>query len=289
MIKIISAAAIALLIILGLNSAFVVKQGHSAVLLQFGRIVRSDYSPGLHVKLPLMQQVVAFDSRILSLDSTPQSYFTSGKKSVNVTFYVKWRIADLRAFYGATGGDPLQATQRLMPLVNDALRAQFNTHTLDQIIANGSSDLTEQSRSIADGMARKTLGMAVIDVRIKGIDLPEEINAAVYKRMRAEQVQIANELRSSGQETRTKLQADADQQIVVVKADAERDAEKVRGDGDAQAAAIYAQSYGQDPEFYSFYRSMIAYSTAFKSGKGVLILKPDSNFLRYFSDPSPKH
>lgn len=289
MTKIITAAAIAVLIILGLNSVFVVKEGHSAVLLQFGRVVRSDFKPGLHVKLPLMQEVVAFDSRILSLDSTPQQYFTSGKKSVNVTFYVKWRIADLRAYYGATGGDSLQATQRLLPLVNDALRAQFNAHTLDQIIAKGSTDLTDQSRTVANVAARKSLGMAVVDVRIKSIDLPDEVNAAVYKRMRAEQVQIGSQLRSAGQEAKTKLQADADQQVVVLKADAERDAEKVRGDGDAQAAAIYAQSYGQDPEFYNFYRSMIAYSTAFKSGKGVLILKPDSDFLRYFSDPSPKH
>lgn len=288
MTRIIYAAAIALLIILGLNSVFEVKEGHRALLLQFGRVVRSDYQPGLHVKLPLMQDAVIFDSRILSLDSTPQPYFTAGKKSVNVTFYVKWRIADLRAYYGATGGDPMLATQRLLPLVNDALRAQFNAHTLDQIIDNGSSDLTQQARSAADAASRKSLGLAVVDVRIKSIDLPDEINAAVYKRMRAEQVQIASQLRSAGQEAKTRLQADSDQQVVVLKADAARDAEKVRGDGDAQAAAIYAQSYGQDPEFYNFYRSMIAYSTAFKSGNGVLILKPESDFLRYFSDPSPK-
>jgi len=141
---------------------------------------------------------------------------------------------------------------------------------------------------VADAAARKSLGMEVIDVRIKGIDLPDEVSAAVYKRMRAEQVQVANELRSSGQEAKARIQADADRQVVVLKADAERDAEKVRGDGDAQAAAIYAQSYGQDPEFYNFYRSLIAYSTAFKNGRGVLILKPDSEFLHYFDDPSPK-
>lgn len=289
MTKIIFAGVIAVLIILGLNSVFVVKQGHSAVLLQFGSIVRSDFKPGLHVKLPLVQQVVSFDSRVLSLDSTPQAYSTAGKRNVNVNFYVKWRIADVRAFYGATGGDSLQATQRLLPLVNDALRAQFSAHTLDQIIANDSADLSEQSRTVADVAARKSLGMAVIDVRIKSIDLPDDVNAAVYKRMRAEQLQIANQLRSAGQEAKSKLQADADQQVMVLKADAEREAEKVRGDGDAQAAAIYAQSYGQDPEFFSFYRSMIAYSTAFKGGNGVLILKPNSDFLRYFSDPSPKH
>ena len=286
--RIIIAAVIALLIILGLNSLFVVKQGHSALLLQFGRVLRSDYQPGLHAKIPLMQQVVEFDNRILSLDAQPQQYITAEKKSVNVNFYVKWRIADATAYYGATGGDPLQAAQRLMPLINDALRAQFGEHKLDEIIDGGSQQITEQSRTVADAAARKSLGMDVVDVRIKGIDLPDEVNAAVYKRMRAEQVQVANQLRSAGQEEKTRIQADADRQIVVLKADAERDAEKVRGDGDAQAAAIYAQSYGQDPEFYNFYRSLIAYSTAFKNGKGVLILKPDSEFLRYFDDPSPK-
>lgn len=287
--RIIVAAVIALLIILGLNSLFVVREGHNALLLQFGRVERSNYRPGLHAKIPLMQQVVEFDNRILSLDVQPQQYITADKKSVDVNFYVKWRIANATAYYGATGGDPLQAAQRLTPLINDALRAQFNTRKLDDIIAGGTQQITEQARTIADAAARKSLGMEVIDVRIKGIDLPAEVNAAVYKRMRAEQAQVANQLRSAGQEAKTRIQADADRQVVVLKADAERDAEKVRGDGDAQAAAIYAQSYGQDPEFYNFYRSLIAYSTAFKNGKGVLILKPDAEFLRYFDDPSPKH
>ena len=287
--KIIIAAAIALLIILGLNSFFVVGEGQSAMLLQFGHIVRADYPPGLYGKIPLIQQVEEFDNRILSLDPQPQQYLSAGKKSVNVNFYVKWRIANATTYYAATGGDSLQAAQRLMPLVNDALRAQFNAHKLDDIVAGGSEQIAEQSRDAADAAARKSLGMQVVDVRIKGIDLPDEVNASVYKRMRAEQVQVANELRSAGQESKTKIEADADRQVVVLKADAERDAEKVRGDGDAQAAAIYAQSYGQDPEFYNFYRSLIAYTTAFKNGKGVLILKPDSEFLRYFDDPSPKH
>jgi membrane protease subunit HflC len=287
--KIVIAAVAAALIILGLNSVFIVDEGHSALLLQFGRVVRADVSPGLHAKIPLLQQVVAIDNRILSLDAQPQQYTTAEKTSVDVNFYVKWRIANATAYYGATGGDPLQAAQRLMPLVNDALRAQFGTHKLDDIIAGGTQQITEQSRAAADAAARMSLGMEVVDVRIKGIDLPAEVDAAVYKRMRAEQVQAANALRSAGLEAKTRIQADADRQVVVLKADAERDAEKVRGDGDAQAAAIYAQSYGQDPEFYNFYRSLIAYSTAFKNGKGVLILKPDSEFLRYFDDPSPKH
>ncbi len=287
--KIIIAVVIAALIILGLNSFFVVKEGHSALLLQFGRIDRADEPPGLHLRMPLLQQVVAIDNRILSLDAQTQQYITAEKKSVDVDYYVKWRIADAPAYYGATGGDSLQAAQRLMPLINDALRTQFNTRKLDDIIAGGTQQITEQARAVANATARKSLGMEVVDVRIKGIDLPAGTNAAVYKRMRAEQAQVANELRSAGQEAKVRIEADADRQVVVLKADAERDAEKVRGDGDAQAAAIYAQSYGQDPQFYSFYRSLIAYGTAFKNGKGVMILNPDSAFLRYFDDPSAKH
>ncbi|HEY8683288.1 MAG TPA: protease modulator HflC [Rhodanobacter sp.] len=276
----------ALLLLLGLNSMFVVKEGQNALLLQFGRIVRTDYQPGLHFKIPLMQQVMQFDNRILSLDAPPERYFTSEKKSVNADFYVKWRIADNAAYYRATSGDQLQAEQRLTPIIKDALRFEFNARTLQELISGGRKDITERVRQQTDASARKNLGISVVDVRIKRIDLPDEVSESVYKRMRAERLQLANELRYTGQEAAAKIQADADRQAQVLKADANRDAAKVRGDGDAQAAAIYAQAYGQDPEFFAFYRSMAAYKKSFEDGKGVLVLKPDSEFLRYFSDPS---
>jgi membrane protease subunit HflC len=267
---------------------FVVSEGHSALLLQFGRIVHTDYQPGLHFKLPVIQQVMHFDKRILSLDAPPERYFTSEKKSVNVDFYVKWRVADNAAYYRATGGDQLQAAQRLTPIVKDALRFEFNARTLPDLISGGRKDITERVRAQTDASARKNLGIAVVDVRIKRIDLPNEVSESVYKRMRAERLQLANELRFTGQESAETIQADADRQGQVLRADARRDATKVRGEGDAQAAAIYAKAYEQDPEFFAFYRSMAAYRTSFEDGRSVLILKPDDELLRYFEQSTPK-
>jgi membrane protease subunit HflC len=290
MMKIGSAIIAALVVLLGLNSMFVVSEGHSGLLLQFGRIVNTDYQPGLHFKLPLIQQVIIFDKRILSLDAQPERYFTSEKKSVNVDFYVKWRVVDNAAYYRSTGGDELQAVQRLTPIVKDALRFEFNARTLPDLISGGRKDITERVRAQTDASARKNLGIAVVDVRIKRIDLPNEVSESVYKRMKAERLQLANELRYTGQESAAKIQADADRQAQVLKADANRDAAKIEGDGDAQAATIYAQAYGQDPEFYAFYRSLQAYETSFGGGGNVLVLKPDSELLRYFGQPaSGKH
>ncbi|MDR3446296.1 MULTISPECIES: protease modulator HflC [Dyella] len=285
-----SAIIAVLIVLLGFNSLFVVHEGQTALVLQFGRIVRTGDQPGLHAKLPFIQQVMTFDNRILTLEAQPERYFTSEKKSVNVDFYVKWRIADNAAYYRATAGDELQAANRLTPIVKDALRFEFNGRTLQELVSAGRKDVTERVRKQTDAAARKNLGIAVVDVRIKRIDLPDEVSESVYKRMRAERAQLANELRYTGQQAAETIKADADRQAQVIKADADRDAAKVKGEGDAQAAAIYAQAYGQDPEFFAFYRSLTAYRTSFKDGKGVLVLKPDSEFLKYFNDgASPRH
>jgi membrane protease subunit HflC len=289
MMKIISAVVAVILILLGLNSMFVVSEGHSALVLQFGRIVQTDYQPGLHFKLPVLQQVIHFDKRILSLDAPPERYFTSEKKSVNVDFYVKWRIVDNARYYRSTGGDQLQAEQRLTPIVKDALRFEFNARTLPDLISGGRKDITERVRSQTDASTRKNLGIAVVDVRIKRIDLPNEVSESVYKRMRAERLQLANELRFTGQESAETIQADADRQGQVLRADARRDAAKIRGEGDAEAAATYAKAYSQDPEFFTFYRSLSAYRSAFEDGKSVLIMKPDDEFLHYFENPTATH
>ena len=286
--RVVAVLVVLLLALLGLNSAFVVSEGQSALLLQFGRIVRADYTPGLHLKVPVIQQVLHFDKRILSLDAPPERYFTSEKKSVNVDFYGKWRVADNAAYYRATGGDQLQAAQRLTPIVKDALRFEFNARTLPDLISGGRKDITERVRAQTDASARKNLGIAVVDVRIKRIDLPNEVSESVYKRMRAERLQLANELRFTGQESAETIQADADRQGQVLRADAQRDAAKIRGEGDAQAATIYAQAYNQDPEFFSFYRSLSAYRSSLEDGQGVMILKPDDEFLRYFGPSSSK-
>ena len=287
--KTVAVVVVVILILLGLNSMFVVSEGQNALLLQFGRIVRADYKPGLHFKIPVVQQAVHFDNRILSLDAQPERYFTSEKKSVNVDFYVKWRIADNSLYYRATGGDQLQAAQRLTPIVKDALRFEFNSRTLQELIAGGRNEVTDRVRAITNASARKNLGISVVDVRIKRIDLPDEVSESVYKRMRAERSQLANELRYTGQEAAEKIKANADRQGQVLRADARRDAAKVRGAGDAQAAAIYAAAYSQDPEFFAFYRSLAAYRKSFEDGKGVLVLKPDSEFLKYFNSEAPKH
>jgi len=279
-----SAIIAVLVVLLGFNSLFVVHEGQTALVLQFGRIVRTGDQPGLHAKIPFVQQVMTFDNRILTLEAQPERYFTSEKKSVNVDFYVKWRIADNAAYYRATAGDELQAANRLTPIVKDALRFEFNGRTLQELVSAGRKDVTERVRKQTDAAARKNLGIEVLDVRIKRIDLPDEVSESVYKRMRAERAQLANELRYTGQQAAETIKADADRQAQVVKAEAERDAAKVKGEGDAQAAAIYAQAYGQDPEFFAFYRSLAAYRTSFKDGKGVLVLKPDSEFLKYFND-----
>ncbi len=286
--KISAIVAIVVAGLLGLSSTYVVSEGQTALLLQFGRIVRTSDQPGLHFKLPLVQQVMRFDSRILTMDAQPERYFTSEKKSVNVDFYVKWRIADNADFYRATGGDPLQAAQRLSPIVKNALRFEFNGRTLQELITGGRKDITDRVREQTDAAARKNLGIQVVDVRIKRIDLPDEVSDSVYKRMKAERLQLANELRYTGEQMATTITADADRQGQVLRANAERDAAKTRGEGDAQAALIYAQAYGQDPEFFAFYRSMEAYRHAFGDGKSTLIVKPDDPFLQYFQSSAGK-
>ncbi len=286
--KISAIVAVVVVALLGLSSMYIVSEGQTALLLQFGRIVRASDQPGLHFKLPLVQQVMRFDNRILTMDAQPERYFTSEKKSVNVDFYVKWRIADNADFYRATGGDPLQAAQRLSPIVKNALRFEFNGRTLQELITGGRKDITDKVREQTDAAARKNLGIRVVDVRIKRIDLPDEVSDSVYKRMKAERLQLANELRYTGEQMATTITADADRQGQVLRANAERDAAKTRGEGDAQAALIYAQAYGQDPEFFAFYRSMEAYRHAFGDGKSTLIVKPDDPFLQYFQSSAGK-
>ncbi|MBS0485776.1 MAG: protease modulator HflC, partial [Proteobacteria bacterium] len=268
------------LLLVGLiaNSAFVVPEGQSALVLQFGRIVGSgsaadEYAPGLHYKLPLIQQVVRYDRRILNLEAQPERYFTTEKKAVNVDFYVKWRIADPAAYYRSFGADPNQtlANQRLAPIIKDALRFEFTARTLNDLIASARSDITEHVREQANQATQDKLGIHVVDVRIKRIEFPDEVLASVYKRMSAERNRLANEQRSNGQEEAAKIEADADRQVQVIKAEAERDAQEARGEGDAKAAEIYAAAYGKDADFYAFYRSLQAYRNAFKSGSVIMV------------------
>jgi membrane protease subunit HflC len=274
-----------LLVLLGYNSMFTVRQDQSALLLQFGRIVRSDYKPGLYFKLPFVQEDVKFDKRILTLNAQPERYFTAEKKVVNVDFYVKWRVANPALFYQSTAGSETQAEARLSPMVKDALRFEFSALPLDELVSGGRNDVTKRVRDQANNSAMRTLGVQIVDVRIKQIDLPESVSESVFKRMSAERMSLANALRSSGEEAAAKIRADADKQAQVLVAQADSQASELRGQGDAQAAEIYAKAYGQAPKFFDFYRSLEAYRRSFGQGHGVLLLKPNSEFLHYFDAP----
>ena len=275
------------LVFLGMDSVYQVQEKDVALRFQFGRIVESDIKPGIHFKLPLVQNVLRFDRRILGLDGEPERYLTSEKKDVNVDFFVKWRISDVRKFYQATAGIEVNAMQRLSPIVKEAIRNEFNQRRLKEVVAGERSNLAEQFVLVAN-KAAESLGVEVVDVRIKRIDLPEDglVIGSVFDRMRAERLRVANELRAEGVEQSETIRSNADRQRAVIIAEAERDAQLMRGEGDAQAAEVYAEAYNQHTEFYAFYRSLEAYRSSFSDGQGVLVLDKNSDFLRYFENAS---
>ena len=281
--KPIAVVALLLVAILGSSSAFIVRENELAVLFQFGAVQRTDFGPGLHFKLPLVQNVRKFDRRILTLDSEPERFLTSEKKDVFVDFFVKWRIADVSKFYTASSGDEQLAAQRLAPIVRQALGREINSRKLQEVISAERTNVMEQLRESAS-KAVTELGIELVDVRIKRIDLPEEVSDSVFRRMRAERFKVANELRSQGQEQSETIRADADRQRQVLLAEAQRDAQTWRGEGDAKAAAIYARAYGKDAEFYAFWRSLQAYRESFRNKDGVIVLDPDSELFEYFGE-----
>lgn len=268
---------------LGMDSVYQVQESQVALRFQIGRIVQTDIQPGIHFKLPLMQNVLKFDRRILSLDGQPERYLTSEKKDVNVDFFLKWRIADVRRYYQATAGNELNAQQRLSPIVKEAIRNEFNQRTLQEVVGGERTNLAERFVEVANRGAVE-LGVEVVDVRIKRIDLPEDgqVIASVFERMRAERLRVANALRAEGQEQSETIRSNADRQRVVIVAEAERDAQRLRGEGDATAADTYAKAYQDSAEFYAFYRSLETYRNGFADGQGVLVLDKDAEFLRYF-------
>jgi len=277
-VSIIVAVAILALV----NCVFTVKEGQTAILLQFGRIVESGFKPGLHFKLPLIQQALRFDQRLQTLDTAAERYLTSEKKDVTVDFVVKWKIVDSLKFYTSVAGDQDRAQQRLAPIVKDGMRTAINSRTLQQVVSSARSDLTDQLVRTAN-KAALNLGIEIVDVRIKRVDLPEasSVLRSVYERMQSERKQVADSLRAEGSEAAERIRADADRQVQIIKAEAYREAQKERGEGDAKAAEVYAASYGRDAEFFGFYRTLEAYKDVFKSSNGVLVLDPDSEFLRY--------
>lgn len=277
--------AVLALLLVAVSSLYSVNEGQTGMLLQFGRIVRSGIEPGLHVRIPFVQQVRRFDTRVLSLDSAPERYFTSEKKDVSIDFFAKWRIVDAGKFYVAVAGDEAQARDRIAPKLKEGLRTSVSSRTLRELVAGGRADMThdivgDATRTMQD------LGVEIVDLRIKRIDLPEDgtVIGSVYDRMMAERKKVASQLRAEGEESARTIRAEAERQAKVIGAEAYRDAQKTRGEGDAIASQTYAAAYGRDPEFYAFYRSLQAYRDVFQSSNGVLVLDPKSEFLRYLQD-----
>lgn len=279
-------AVLAVVLLVGQSSLYIVSQTERAVLLQFGEIVDSDVKPGLHFKMPLVNSVSKFDGRIQTLDARPQDYLTLEKKRLVVDSYLKWRIADVGAYYKATSGDALRAGDLLSSRVDTGLRNQFGQRTLNEAVSGEREELMTDLRKELSTITESEWGIEVVDIRVKRIDLPQEVSQSVFERMRAEREREARELRSKGKELAEGIRADADRQKTVLLAQAYRDSETVRGEGDAVAASTYANAYNQDPEFYSFYRSLNAYKSAFANKSDVMVVEPDSEFFKYLKNPS---
>ncbi len=267
------------------GSMFTVDQRQNAMVFQLGEVVSVKTKPGLYFKLPLVQNVRYFDTRILTLDSAdPERFITSEKKNVLVDSFIKWRVIDARQFYVSVGGDETRAQIRLNQTVNDGLRAEFGKRTINEVVSGRREEIMSIIRAKADQDARK-IGVQVVDVRIKRVDLPETVSENVYRRMEAERKKVANELRSTGAAEAEKIKADADKQKDVIVAEAYRDAQRVKGEGDAKASAVYAGAYGKNAEFYAFHRSMQAYRESFKSKSDVMVLDPSADFFKYMKNP----
>ncbi len=283
-LNIILTGLIAVLVVLSM-SVFTVDQRQNAIVFQLGEIIDVKTAPGLYFKAPLLQNVRYFDTRILTMTSAePERFITSEKKNVLVDSFVKWRVVDVKQYYVSVGGDETRAQTRLSQTINDGLRAEFGKRTVHDVVSGQREQIMDILRQKADADAR-TIGVQVLDVRLKRVDLPQEVSESVYQRMEAERKRVANELRSTGAGDAEKIRADADRQREVILAEAYRDAQRTKGEGDAKAAAIYAEAFGKNPEFYAFYRSMEAYRQSFKNKSDVMVLDPSSEFFKYLKSP----
>lgn len=274
-------------VVLASMSVFTVQQYEKAIKLQLGKVVDADYAPGLHFKLPFINNVVKFDARIQTLDAEPERYLTFEKKNLIVDSFVKWRIADVKQFYTTMGGDIRRANLRLSQIIKDGLRAEIAARTVQEVIAGDRDKMVSAIEKAATSQA-KDFGIELVDIRLKRIDLPKEVSESVYRRMEAERVRVAKDLRSQGAEAAERIRADADRQRTVLLAQAYKEAESLRGEGDAKATDIYAAAHSKDADFFAFYRSLSVYKEAFKDKRDVLILDSDADFLRFLRRPSGK-
>jgi len=272
--------AIVLILIISM-SMFVVDQRQNAIVFRLGEVISVKRDPGLYFKVPLLDNVRFFDVRILTIDTPePERFLTSEKKNVLVDLFVKWRITDVRNYYTSVGGDESNAQRRLLQTINDGLRAEFGNRTVHDVVSGERDKIMDLMRNKANEDALK-IGVEVLDVRLKRVDLPQEVSESVYRRMEAERKRVANELRSTGGAESETIRANADKQREVILAEAYRDAQRIKGEGDAKASANYARAYEINPEFYAFYRSLEAYQASFRSKNDILVLEPNSEFFRY--------
>jgi membrane protease subunit HflC len=277
-----------LVVVLVSNTLFVISEVERGVTLRFGEIAEADIKPGLHYKIPLVDDLKRFEARILTVDAQPESFFTVEQKRLIVDSYAKWRIADVETYYKSTGGNQRVAANRLAKRVNDGLRNQFGTRTLYEVVSGERDMLMKNITDELNSSVLDSLGIEVVDVRVKRIDLPSEVSDPVFRRMTAERNKEAQELRSTGKEKAERIRAFADRERTIELANAYRDAEQLRGQGDAEAARIYAEAYQQDPEFYAFVRSLNAYKSAFSNKGDIMLVEPGSEFFKYLNQSKDK-
>lgn len=271
-----------LLILLGLSmSMFKIDQRQHAIMFEWGKVVKTDFTPGVHFKMPFMNKVIKFEKRILTLDAKPERFFTAEKKFVIVDYFVKWRITDVSKYYQAVTGREARALQRMARIINDSLKSEVANRKLHDVIAGERSEIMSVMQKRANEDAA-LFGVEIVDLRIKRVDLPADNSNSIYKNMRAERLKEANDYRSNGAEAAERIRADADRQRTVIMANAYRDSEKLRGEGDAKASDMYANAYNRNPDFFSLYRSLSAYKRSFAEGD-VMVLEPDSEFFKYFN------
>lgn len=270
-----------LILVVGSMSVFTVNEMEKAARFQFSRMEKWDYEPGIHIKWPLINTVRKYDARILTLDSRPERFLTSEKKNVIVDSFVKWRIGDVKKYHTTVLGDPAQANVRLDQIVKDAMRGEFSKRTIQELVSSDRKEIQGLLIASTNSVAQQ-LGIDVVDVRIKRIDLPSDVSSSVYRRMEAERTRVAKEFRSQGAEQSEGIRADAEKQREIILANAYRDSETIRGDGDAVSADTYAKAYNMDREFYAFSRSISAYQKTFRNQGDLLVLEPDSDFFKYF-------
>ncbi|KRH78844.1 MAG: protease modulator HflC [Ferrovum sp. 37-45-19] len=278
-------ATLVLLLIIGSMGVFVISQTQNALVFELGKIVAVDTQPGLYLKMPFIENVRLFDTRIQTLDNNePQRFITSEKKPLLVDYFVKWQITDVKQYYVSVGGDSKRAEIRLAQTVNDELRAEFAKRTVHEAVSGERESIMANMRARTDQDA-KEIGIRVLDVRIRRVELTPEVSDSVYRRMQAERKRVANELRSTGAGEAEKIRADANREREVILADAFRQAQEIKGKGDAKAAAIYAEAYKRNPEFYAFYRSLQTYQEGLNNKSDILVLDPNSPFFKYLKPP----